>query len=258
MTPVAASRPRHGAKPLDDFEWPPTADELSVYELGPDPWQKLQDASSQVFVARRREASQRRLIRVVERAPQPPRKYWTRTRALVLAASGAGRGDSRRMRSLYRPVTRPAARQRHPPSGPPPPTSRRHRHRRRSRSSRPTRSSRLPRARHSWTTRRVPPPTLPARRRHRTPIQAGQIATVDPPRPAANDGRASPTPRRRQDVLSAVDPGARPPDGILDARRRGARRARHRPRPSLTRPASGRRPPPASDSVRGPTTQECL
>src|SRR4051794_24951924 len=86
MPPAAASRTRHGAKPLDDFEWPPTADELSVYELGPDPWQKLQDASSQVLVARRREASRRRPISVVERAPQPTRTYGTLARALVLAA----------------------------------------------------------------------------------------------------------------------------------------------------------------------------
>ena len=46
-------RPRDAAKPIDDFEWPPTADDLSVYEMGPDPWQTRQDASSPVFAARR-------------------------------------------------------------------------------------------------------------------------------------------------------------------------------------------------------------
>ena len=45
MTPVPPPRRRDPTNP-DDFDWPPTADELSVYELGPDPWQKLQDASS--------------------------------------------------------------------------------------------------------------------------------------------------------------------------------------------------------------------
>ena len=46
------------AKPTDDFDWPPKGDEVSIYELGPDPWQKLQDASREAFVARQRDRSQ--------------------------------------------------------------------------------------------------------------------------------------------------------------------------------------------------------
>ena len=85
MSPATASRPRDAAKPIDDFEWPPTADDLSIYELGPDPWQKLQDASSQAFVARRRELSQQRPKRAPERTPaRTPRS--SRTLAVVLAA----------------------------------------------------------------------------------------------------------------------------------------------------------------------------
>ena len=44
MSPPPASRPRprDGAKPIDDFEWPPTGDDLSVYEIEPDPGQTRQ------------------------------------------------------------------------------------------------------------------------------------------------------------------------------------------------------------------------
>ena len=112
MSPVTASRRRDAAQPSDDFDWPPSADDLSVYELGPDPWQKLQDASSQAFAARRRELSQplqkrmpqRAPERVPERAPErPPRATWKRAgilAALVIVAAASGW-------ALYAAMTRP-------------------------------------------------------------------------------------------------------------------------------------------------------
>ena len=80
--PAFRSRPRDGAKPIDDFEWPPTGDDLSVYEIEPDPGQTRQRASSPVIVARRRERPQRYQQRPVGRAPQATPK-----RAGILAAS---------------------------------------------------------------------------------------------------------------------------------------------------------------------------
>jgi hypothetical protein len=58
MSPVPRSRPREAATANNDFEWPPKADEVSIYELGPDPWQALQDASRDAFIAHRREKAQ--------------------------------------------------------------------------------------------------------------------------------------------------------------------------------------------------------
>ncbi|MEO5818906.1 MAG: hypothetical protein ABIT71_00250 [Vicinamibacteraceae bacterium] len=55
MSPHPAPPPPAAAKRGDDFEWPPTADGLSVYEIGPDPWLALQDAASDAFAARRGE-----------------------------------------------------------------------------------------------------------------------------------------------------------------------------------------------------------
>ena len=80
--PAFRPRPRDGAKPIDDFEWPPTGDDLSVYEVEPDPGQTRQRASSPVIVARRRERPQPHQKRTVGRAPQATPK-----RAGVLAAS---------------------------------------------------------------------------------------------------------------------------------------------------------------------------
>ena len=103
MSPATASRPRDAAQPIDDFEWPPTADDLSVYELGPDPWQKLQDASSEAFATRRHELSQTRprqaptLVR--ERKPEleparPPQSSMRKRAgvwvALAIVAAAAG------------------------------------------------------------------------------------------------------------------------------------------------------------------------
>ncbi|HWJ56211.1 MAG TPA: hypothetical protein VNR90_08320, partial [Vicinamibacterales bacterium] len=210
MPPVAASRTRHGAKPLDDFEWPPTADELSVYELGPDPWQKLQDASSQVFVARRREASQRRLMRVVDRAPQPARRYWTLTRALVLAGSAvvamaAGwflYGAAARplpVNAIHHPVP-PAAVITAP--APPPaitivatyPVE-------------PAAPSTALVDREAGAAPGAAGPIAP------DPESAGQAAPVDPP--VAGETMAAPADTATPaGTPSAVDPGAQPPDGV--------------------------------------------
>ena len=215
MPPVAASRTRHGAKPLDDFEWPPTADELSVYELGPDPWQKLQDASSQVFVARRREASQRRLIRVVERAPQPARTYWARTRALVVAASAVVAIAAGWI--VYRAVTRPlpvnAIHHPVPPAAditappPPPPIT--------IVATYPVQpvASSTPLVDHEAGA--VPDAAGPIAP---DPDPAGQVASVDPP--AAGETMAAPADTATPvGTPGAVDPGAKPPDGAgLDPR----------------------------------------
>jgi hypothetical protein len=56
MSPISSAR-LPASTPADDFEWPPNGDALTVHELGPDPWQPLQDASRDVFAARRREPS---------------------------------------------------------------------------------------------------------------------------------------------------------------------------------------------------------
>ena len=56
------------AKATDDFEWPPKGDEVSIYEIGPDPWQKLQDASREAFLKQQRERLQPQQTR---ETPQP-------------------------------------------------------------------------------------------------------------------------------------------------------------------------------------------
>jgi hypothetical protein len=211
MPPAAASRTRHGAKPLDDFEWPPTADELSVYELGPDPWQKLQDASSQVFVARRREASRRRPIRVVERAPQPTRTYGTLARALVLAACAvvavaAGwilyRTATTRplpVNAIHHPV--PPAADITAPAPPPPITIV-------ATYPVPAVASSTPLVDHEpGAAPDAAGPIAP------DPGRAGQVAPVD--LPVAGDTIAAPADTATPTgTPGAVDPGAQPPDGV--------------------------------------------
>jgi hypothetical protein len=83
MSPVPASRPRprDAAKHIDDFEWPPTADELSVYELGPEPWQTRQRASRPVVAPRQRERPQPHQKPAPKPVPETTQKL-----AAVLAA----------------------------------------------------------------------------------------------------------------------------------------------------------------------------
>ena len=61
------------AKATDDFEWPPRGDDVSILEIGPDPWQKLQDASRDAFLARQRERSQAGQTQQIQQ-PQQPRQ----------------------------------------------------------------------------------------------------------------------------------------------------------------------------------------
>ena len=156
-------RPRDAAKPIDDFEWPPTADSLSVYQVGPDPFQTQQDPASHVPAARQRERSQPQQKRTTERAP-------AKTQKLVVS--------SLRRRSSQRPpvrahgaMARPVAV--HAVHHPPPRPHRRPR-RPRSRSSRPTRSSllRRPMRLRAAGPPRSPPTRSPSTRSPRT--RAGQ------------------------------------------------------------------------------------
>ena len=57
MSPRSSSARSDPAPRPDEFEWPPKTDGLSVYEIGPDPWQGLQAASHEVFVSHHSEAS---------------------------------------------------------------------------------------------------------------------------------------------------------------------------------------------------------
>jgi hypothetical protein len=52
--------PSDGPKgPVDDFDWPPEADDLAVYELDPEPWRGLQEASIEAFAVRHGEIPRR-------------------------------------------------------------------------------------------------------------------------------------------------------------------------------------------------------
>ena len=94
MSPLPASaprlRPRDAAKPIDDFEWPPTADSLSVYELGPDPFQTRQDPASPAPAARQRERSQPQQMQTAERAPAKTQKLAGVLAASAIVATAAG------------------------------------------------------------------------------------------------------------------------------------------------------------------------
>ena len=102
MSPAPRSQPRSrdAAKAIDDFEWPPSTDDLSVYEMGPDPWQPRKDAPRQVPAARQRERSQPPLKPTAERAPQLKEKLAgvLAVSAIVVAAAGC---------VLYGTMTRP-------------------------------------------------------------------------------------------------------------------------------------------------------
>jgi hypothetical protein len=97
MNPGPSSRPPDTAKPIDDFEWPPTADDLSVYEIGPDPWQKVQEASSEVLAARRGPLTPRS-----QPAPGTRQTLTGVVAAAVIVATAAGW-------ALYSSMTRPVA-----------------------------------------------------------------------------------------------------------------------------------------------------
>jgi hypothetical protein len=93
MSPVPASRPRPrgAATPIDDFEWPPKADDLSVYELGSEPWQTRQHASRPASAARQRERPQLHLKRAAEPAPETTRKKLAAVlAAFAIVAAAAG------------------------------------------------------------------------------------------------------------------------------------------------------------------------
>ena len=124
MSPLPASaprlRPRDAAQPIDDFEWPPTAESLSVYELGPDPFQTRQDPASPVPAARQRERSQPQQspqTRTAERAPAKTQKLVGVLAASAIVAAAAGC-------VLYGAMARPVAVHAvHHPAPPPAPTT---------------------------------------------------------------------------------------------------------------------------------------
>ena len=123
MSPLPASaprlRPRDAAKPIDDFEWPPTAESLSVYEVGPDPFQTRQDPASPVPAARQREQSQLQQSpqeRTAERAPAKTQKLLGVLAASAIVAAAAGC-------VLYGAMAQPiAVHAVHHPAPPPAPT----------------------------------------------------------------------------------------------------------------------------------------
>lgn len=43
MSPRPASAPSDATALLDDFEWPPKADNVSVHEIETDPWRAIDD-----------------------------------------------------------------------------------------------------------------------------------------------------------------------------------------------------------------------
>ena len=90
LLPAFRSRPRDAAKPIDDFDWPPTTDELSVYELEPDPKQIRKGAPSPVIAAHRRERPQPQQKRTVEPAPMATRKLAAGLAASAIVAVAAG------------------------------------------------------------------------------------------------------------------------------------------------------------------------
>jgi hypothetical protein len=124
MSPRPSSAARVTDEP-DDFEWPPTADELSVYDVGPDPCHPVHVAARDASQARRREAPPRAAAspRVKGITSRPPVAKVSRlvvvaiAAAVVLAAAIAGW-------SLYRttPPPVPVETVHHPaPADTPPP-----------------------------------------------------------------------------------------------------------------------------------------
>ena len=65
-TPPPPDRPDRAG---DDFDWPPATDDLSVYEIGvEEPWQRLQQASAEVFAHRHGAADAERVGGILLRA----------------------------------------------------------------------------------------------------------------------------------------------------------------------------------------------
>ena len=57
MSPRTSAAPSDAPRRPDDFEWPPSADELSVYEVGPDPFQARPATDTKTVEVRRRQPS---------------------------------------------------------------------------------------------------------------------------------------------------------------------------------------------------------
>ncbi len=82
----------------DDFDWPPQADDLSVYDIGPDPWHALQDVASDTFAERHGDRSRRQ----TEAARLEAQRLAGVLAAVAVIAAVAGW-------VLYRAMTRPPA-----------------------------------------------------------------------------------------------------------------------------------------------------
>jgi hypothetical protein len=125
MSPRPASAARVTEEP-DDFEWPPSADELSVYDVSADPWQSVQVAASDAFQARRRDSAPRAAVatRVQGITSRPPVARVSRrlgaaiAAAVLIAAAIVGWSLSR----ATPPPPVPVETVHHPaPAAPPPP-----------------------------------------------------------------------------------------------------------------------------------------
>jgi hypothetical protein len=97
MSSRTSAAPSDAPRRPDDFEWPPSADDLSVYELGPDPFHARQATSNKTVAVRRREPSPRL---VVSEPPSSQRLPGAITAAVIVAAVAGW--------VLYFAVTRPA------------------------------------------------------------------------------------------------------------------------------------------------------
>jgi hypothetical protein len=88
MSPRPSSAAARVTHEPDDFEWPPTSDELSVYDVGPDPWQSVHAAAGDAQARRRespvRPAAAPRVTGILTR-PAVARVSWP----LVAAITGA-------------------------------------------------------------------------------------------------------------------------------------------------------------------------
>jgi hypothetical protein len=105
MSPVPPSRSRGAAKPNDDFEWPPKGDDVSIYELGPDPWQALQGASSQAIATHHRERSGPQPQRTAARVARAPKATRTLRRVLIASAIVAAAAGCALYAAMARPVS---------------------------------------------------------------------------------------------------------------------------------------------------------
>lgn len=96
MSPRPPAPPSNDRKPpVDEFDWPPTTDDLVVYDLSAEPWRGLQQAATDAFAARHGEVPRRR--EEMRLAAQRMAGVLTAA-AIVAAAAGA---------VIYRAATRP-------------------------------------------------------------------------------------------------------------------------------------------------------